>query len=95
MNEHMLPTRVTVLHYDGDGPAPIERILDASPVESEPEREGWRVLLATARLIRPNATFAELVDLAVSLAPKEGVVTDRRVVEDVALTMMVTAGDGV
>lgn len=71
----------------------VSEVLAASEPESDPDREGWRMLLAVARSLAPRASVDVLVDLAISFAPSAGVVIDRRAVQDVALTMMVTAKD--
>lgn len=67
--------------------------LSACAPETDPDREGWRIMLAVARSVLPRGTADELVDLAIALAPSEGVVIDRRMIQDVALTMLVTAKD--
>lgn len=64
-----LPSGIRVLAWTGDGPAPIERVLAACPPESDPEREGIRVLLASAWVCCPRADLAEFVALAVRLFP--------------------------
>lgn len=65
-----LPTGVTVLHYSGDGPAPVERLLEASPVERDPVREGIRVLLAVVASISRPMPLDAFVARACLLAPQ-------------------------
>lgn len=91
---HPMPTGITVLHHDGDGPPPVARVLQSSDPEPDPEREGWRVLLALAQTLLPRGSVDELVELAASLAPAECAGVDRRLVQDVALTMTLTTADG-
>ena len=70
----------------------VADVLAGSEPERDPDREGWRVMIATARFILPRGTVDELVTLAISLVP-DGIAVDWAVVEQVALEMLFTAKD--
>jgi len=64
-----LPTGVRTLAWDGEGKPPIERVLAACPQESDPMREGIRILLAFTWACLPCGDLAEFVNKAVWMAP--------------------------
>lgn len=81
-----LPTGIKTLHWTGDGPAPIQRILDDCEPESDPERRGAQVLLALARQVLPDADLAGLVAFTAKLMPRAAEL-DPTLVADVARRM--------
>lgn len=81
-----LPIGITVLHHDGDGPAPIGQTLAACEPETDPERRGAQVLLAVARRLWPNADLGELVG-RVALLDARGAAMDPAMVASVAQAM--------